>query len=142
MKKLTTILILVFLSTSLFAEPKIPKMYNGEDEYSYITNDFKCCYDIQASKKETPKFNYEIHFHKTLLEEDKRITLILFFENEQQLDNFSKKIDLSEIEKEFNRTQKAMIKSGSTPNDLQKGFDYNNPPPSIYYRADGSKLKL
>ena len=141
MKKLTTLFILAFLAVGLFAEPKVPKTYKGEDVYSYLTNDFKYNYEIHAGKIDTPNFKYEIYFSKTLLEDDKYISLLIFFENEQQLDSFTKKIDLSEIEKEFNKIQKAMIKSGSTPNDLHKNFDYSNPPPYIYYRADGTQLK-
>lgn len=142
MKKLTTLFILLLLALGLFAEPNVPKTYKGEDSYSYISHDFKYSYEINSGKVNTPNFSYAIYFIKTSLESDRRITLIIYFVNETQLDNFTKKIKLEDIEDEFTRIQKSMIKNGSKPNELFKQeFDPSNPPKNIVYYTDGTKLK-
>ena len=82
MKKLTTLFILVFLAIGLFAEPKIPKTYKGEDPYTYIDHDFKYCYEINSGKTSSTKFNYSIYFRKISLETERRTTLIIDFVDE------------------------------------------------------------
>ena len=143
MKKITTIFILaaVFV-VGLFAEPNVPKLYKGEDEYLYISNDFKYSYEIYAGRQKVSKLSYAIYFIKCSLETERCTTLIIYFDNESQLDNFTKKIEISDIEDEFTKIQKQMIKNGSKPNeDFLNGIDLSNPPQNIIYKADGTKLK-
>ena len=151
MKKLTTLFILVFLSVSLFAEPKVPKYYfddsdKKEDEFSYISNDLMYCYEIQAVSVNYPKFKYKLNFTKRSLVYDKTMSLFVFFETEKQLDNFINNIHLSDIENEFNRIRKQIIMIGEIPNPTRPDFrdeyfDCNNRPSLIFYEVDGSKLK-
>lgn len=148
MKKLTILFILVFLAVGLFAEPKVPKNYNDEETFSYINNDFSACYEVEASKNysNSAKYKYSLYMRKNFLFFNKSIRLNIYFENEKQLDEFIKTIHLSDIENEFNRIRKLMIMNDATPNPTTKDFDkrtfdFDNPPPSIFYQIDGTKLK-
>ena len=151
MKKLTTLIILSFLTIGLFAEPKVPKYYfddseKKEDEYSYISNDLMYCYEIQAVSINYPNFKYKLNFTKRSLVYDTTISLFIFFETEKQLDNFINTIHLSDIENEFNRIRKQIIMIDAIPNPTKPSFrdeyfDYKNRPSLIFYEVDGTKLK-
>lgn len=150
MKKLTTLFILVFLSVGLFAEPKIPKYYfddsdKKEDAYTYISNDFKYCYEIQAHTTDTPNFKYKINFQKRSLEYDSKIALLIYFKTEKQLDNFINNFHIANIENEFNKIRQQIIILDGVPNPTQKNFkdeyfDFEHRPQYIFYQIDGSRL--
>lgn len=139
MKKITTIFILaaVFVVV-LFAEPKVPKMYNGDDEYSYISNDMLYYYEIQAGKNTDKKHPFGLHFIKYSYLGTVKVTLIINFENEKQLDNYIKDIHLSDIDNEFNRIRKQLIMNDA---NTRTQTDKEERPLWIIYEADGSKLK-
>ena len=137
MKKLTTLFILVFLAVGLFAEPKVPKMYKGEDEYTFISNDLLHYYTIQAGKSSSKKFSYELHFIKYLYVGAVKVTIIIYFENEKQLDNYIKDIHLSDLDSEFERIRKQLISSDAS---IRTKTDNDERPLWTIYEADGSKL--
>lgn len=150
MKKLTTLFILVFLSVTFFAEPKVPKYYYGdsdkkENAFIYISNDLMYCYEVLATNNESQKFNYQLTLKKKSLNSDIGMNLIILFENEKQLDNFTKSIHLSDIENEFNRIRKLIIQNDESPNPTdpkfaKEHFNYKNKPTYIFYEADGTQL--
>lgn len=153
MKKLTTIFILLFVvSTALFSEPKVPKYYFDdsdikEDEYIYVSNDLMYCYTVRSTYHPSyPKLKYIFSIEKTSLQYDSSMALKVFFENEKQLDNFTKSFHISDIESEFERIRKLIILNDEKPNpnriDFDKEyFDYQNRPKYIFYELDGSNLK-
>jgi hypothetical protein len=139
MKKLTTIFILVFMAVGLFAEPKVPKLYNGEDEYSYTSNNMMYYYEINAGKNADKKFPFGLHFIKYSYVGTVKITLIINFENEKQLDTFIKDIHLSDIDNEFNRIRKQLILNNAS---MRIKTDNESRPIWTIYEIDGTKLKI
>lgn len=150
MKKFTILILASLLFAAVFAEPKVPKYYSGdskykEHEYTYISNDLKYCYEIQATKIDTSKFHYQLNFSKRSLEFDTEMSLYVLFETEKQLDNFIKDIHLSDLENEFNRIRKIIIMIDEKPNPTKLNFedeyfDFKNRPKHIFYEADGTKF--
>lgn len=150
MKKLTTLFILLFVgSLGLFAEPKVPKYFYGdsefkEDKYIYISNDLMYCYEIQAINVNDTEYPYKLNFIKRSLLVDTSMFLAIYFENENQLDNFTKNIHLSDIENEFERIRKriinANVKSSIQLSMNDEYFDYENRPNKVIYMAYNNDL--
>lgn len=159
MKKLTTLFILLFVGSVLFADPKFPKYSFTDDNitpYLYVSDDCQSIYEIKAlvwpnSKKAALSFNKKSLILPT------SICITIEFSTEKKLDDFIKTIDLSDIENSFNKTRQKLIKEGITPDIIKyypdekprmvtetktiygysydETFDWKNLPSSSIYRA-------
>lgn len=117
MKKLTTLFILLFVGSVLFADPKFPKYYITDDDYTsylYVSNDLQSIYEIKAIVYPTSKKGI-FSFIKRSLVLPTSIFITIEFSTEKKLDEFIKTIDLADVENSFNRTRQNLIRDGITP---------------------------
>lgn len=171
MKKLFTLILASLFYFSIFAvAPKVPKMinYSDTDPYLYMSNDCLNMYSIKAIvNTDTKTSKYQLSFINYSLVINTLISIQLTFPSEQQLDNFIKDYDLSDLENEFKKLRQSLIKNNCTPdiypainNDFEKinidkeyrknhpfGYGYEeiydseNVPHGIYYSVTISQNK-
>lgn len=171
MKKLFILILANLFCLGLFAvAPKVPKMvnYSDTDPYLYISNDCLNMYRIIANVHSDKKSsNYQLSFINYSLVIDTLISIQINFSSEQQLDNYIKDIDLSDLESEFKKLRQSLIKNNCTPDiypainsDLEKinidkeyrknhpfGYGYEeiydneNIPNGIYYNVTISQSR-
>ena len=130
MKKLTTLFILLFVGSVLFADPKFPKYdINNENDtpYLYVSDDLQSIYEIYAF--EVAKGKYTLMFNKTSLINPTHIYIQIRFSSEKKLDDFIKDIDLTDLETSFKVTRQKIIKQGITP-DIYV-YDKNDKPRKV-----------
>lgn len=122
MKKLTTILILVFIvSAGLFANPKIPKIDNYLDslDSDFTGKNYLCymndsCTNLYKIFAVTDK-KYTLYFSNTSLITNINITLCMLFPSEKDLDNYIYELDTSDLENEFKSIRRTIIKYNINP---------------------------
>jgi len=158
MKKLTTILILVFIvSAGLFANPKIPRYVIPYDEvipYLYVSNDCQNIYEIYIGTNKA-NTNFQLRFFNKSLILPTSIFLEVDFSSEKKLEDFIKDIDLSDLETSFKNTRQKLIRLDITPDIFLYGkkeyhreidnteygygyneqFDFQTLPSQVIYRA-------
>ncbi|MBO7692544.1 MAG: hypothetical protein J6W16_07270 [Methanobrevibacter sp.] len=140
MKKLTTLLILLFAASCLFADPKIPTINNYsdslKDDYSgisylgYINNSCTNYYKIFAEVDET---NFNLWFKNKSYITGIEIVLCMKFPNQDELDDMISEIDTSNLENEFNSFRRSIIRYNIKP--ITETDKNNNPTKITYYVA-------
>ena len=139
MKKLLTFILFTLLLSGLFAAPKVPKgtfksyLYAETEPYVCLSKDSKNEYSIVALTDMGLKIDYLIRFKCVSLESDYSTHLEIGFNTEQQLDNFIRKLNISKIEKEFDRITNILI------NENAQVIKQTN---SIKYSINGSDIKF
>ena len=125
MKKLTTLIVLVFLAVGLFASPiEIPEYIVPYEEvipYKYVSNNCQNIYEIYTTKNKSND-HFQLNFFNRSLILPTSIFLEIEFTSKKKYDDFIKDIDLIDIEKSFDTARQKLIKQGITP-DI---FKYNN----------------
>ena len=114
MKKLTTLFILAILFiTGLFAQSKIPfESYDDEEfePYIFTSSDRQYSYTIRGC--EAPYDKAKFSFIKWDILSDTTVSISITFDSKDIYDKFTKDFDISEIESEFTKLEKKVIKSG------------------------------
>lgn len=121
MKKLTTLFILIFIvSASFFAQAKIP--YNSYDDeiepYIFTSSDRQYSYSIRGS--DAPYDKAKLSFIKWHIPTNTNVSISINFDNKDIYDKFTKDFDISEIEMEFSKLEKKVVKSGVKQRLAQK----------------------
>ena len=127
MKKITTLFILAVIFVSgLFAQAKIP--YEGWDDevepYYFLSSDGLYNYQIKGFVSAYNRS--KLSFIKWILASNTNISISVTFDNKDIYDKFTKDFDLSEIEAEFTKLQKQVIKAGVEPQYAQIQDPYSN----------------
>ncbi len=126
MKKITTLILAVIFISGLFAQAKIP--YEGWDDevepYYFLSSDGLYNYQILGSISAYDRV--KLNFIKWILASNTNVSITITFDNKDIYDKFTKDFDLSEIEAEFTKLQKQVIKAGVEPRYAQVQNPYSN----------------
>ncbi len=137
MKKLTILIVLVFLAVGLFAEsieiPRYNVPYEEVIPYKYVSNDCQNLYEIYIKTNKSKEY-FQLNFFNRSLLLPTSIYLEIEFTSKKKLDDFIKDIDLSDMENSFQIARQNLIKQGITP-DI---FSYNNGKTTSYNREDNN----